>query len=224
MREAFLLCRDCRVLHPVFVPHQNGSRGVVDEETAIAYGQFVAEHRLHTLERVERCSLREYHDGRVFDPMRTSLIEVSNGKGPLTICRSRDDVELPRVWEVADQHIEERPSSLSIEEPVIRRALDRHFYPYVLRPSKIDDFVRAVYEVLATIVAEDVETAFNDGEDPAVSIARLPDDSCLALLTRCGYIFDAWELVQIASFVGANRDEYGALALRVRRESELHVS
>ena len=104
------------------------------------------------------------------------------------------------------------------DEALLRRALDRHFYPSAVRPSKIDRFVETVRDILAHLPADELETEFDDADEPAVAIGRLPDEGCVALLNRCMNLFDAWELTRVASFIGANRDEYGALALRVRRE------
>ena len=62
-----------------------------------------------------------------------------------------------------------------------------------------------------------IETSFDDADYADAGIAPLPDDVCRALLVRSEDIFDAWELERIRSFVAANRDEIGALALRVHR-------
>jgi hypothetical protein len=224
MATAFLLCRECLVVHPVFAAYELAARGRVCEETAIAYGEFLVEHRHHRLERVERHGLQEHHSRPLWDPSRVSFLEVSSGREIFTIRSLRDSIEEPRRYEVANGHIQTDPARVTIEEAEIRRALDHHFYPNALRPTKVDDFIQALREVLADLAGQDFDSAFDDANDPCVSIARLPDEGCVALLERCMGIFDAWELSRVASFVSANRDEYGALALRVHRESSVSLA
>ncbi|HUI25584.1 MAG TPA: hypothetical protein VL403_05820 [Candidatus Kryptonia bacterium] len=220
MDDIYLLCRDCRVVHRLPVGLESSAGNPVGEEAAIAYGQFLVQHRHHPLERLTRTTLAEHHDGPLWDPMCTSFIELTNGRERFTVRASRTDIDQPLTREVVEGHrVSLESLHVTVEETVIRRALDHYFHPYALRQTKIDHFVAAVQDVLANLSGEQVETTFDDADDPAVSIARLPDDRCVALLAHCMDIFDAWELARVASFVSANRDEYGALALRVRREA-----
>ncbi len=222
MSDSFLLCRDCWVVHPIHAACGPNAGDALSEESAIAYGEFLAQHRHHPLERVHRTSQRDHYEGALWDPMRARFIEVGNGDDVYTIRSSRDAIEEPRLHAVIDQRIHVVGVRLTVEEALVRRALDYHFYPYALRPTKTEYFIRALREVVDMLSGDDIETAFDDGDDPAVGIGRLPDEGCVALLERCLDIFDAWELPRLASFVSANRDEYGALALRVTRESAVH--
>ena len=220
MDHLYLLCRDCRVVHRLPAGHELAAADQSSEEAAIAYGQFLVQHRHHPLERLSRATLTEHHDGPLWDPMRTSLIELTNGRETFTVRTARAEIDEQLTREVIeDRRLTLGAFHVTVEEAAIRRALDHHFHPYALRQTKIDHFVAAVQNVLATLPGEQVETAFDDADDPAVSIARLPDDGIVALLAHCMDIFDAWELARVASFVSANRDEYGALALRVRRDA-----
>jgi hypothetical protein len=221
MEEVFLLCRFCRVVHRVYAARELAAGGTVSEEAAVSYGQFLIEHRHHTLQRLERSTFVEAWDRPLWDPSRSGCMELTNGHERFTVRSWRPTIDAPVSRELVDETIETSTLRLSVEEDALRRALDHHFFPYALRPKKIDSFVAAVQEVLAALPGYQLEPSFDDADDPAVSIARLPDDGCVALLARCMDIFDAWELPRVASFVSANRDEYGALALRVHRDSTL---
>jgi hypothetical protein len=221
MSDAFLLCRDCGVVHRVYAAHELAEGGEANEAAAIAYGGFLIEHRHHPLERVERTGVNAHYEGTLWDPVHTSYIELSNGEQAFTVRSGRESIDEPVRHEVVEQRIETAAVRLAIEEHEIRRALDCHFYPYALRPSKVDQFVAAVRAILPLLPADQIATEFDDADDPTLSIARLPDEGVVTLLERSMDIFDAWELSRIAGFISANRDEYGALALRVRRETTL---
>ncbi|HVN86572.1 MAG TPA: hypothetical protein VMW17_17200 [Candidatus Binatia bacterium] len=223
MTDVYLLCRDCRVIHRVYAATELVTGGSVSEEAAIAYGQFLVQHRHHPLERLTRESLLEYHDGPLWDPMRSSYIELTNGCETFTVRTGRGGLDEPVTRAIVTERIVPEALEVTVEESEVRRALDHHFHPYALRQTKIDGFVHAVQQILATLPGDQVETSFDDADDPAVSIARLPDDGCVALLARCMDIFDSWELPRVAAFVSANRDEYGALALRVRRDTNIQT-
>jgi len=221
MAGAFLLCRDCRVVHRVYAAHELAEGGPVSEAAAIAYGQFLVDHRHHPLDRLEHCGTVDHHEGAFWDPSRTSFIEVSNGREAFTLRSARDSLEEAPRHEIIEGRLEPKPAEVSVDEALLRQAFDRHFYPSAVRPSKVDRFVETVRDILSHLPANELETEFDDADEPAVAIGRLPDEGCVALLERCMNLFDAWELTRVASFIGANRDEYGALALHVRRQVAL---
>jgi hypothetical protein len=218
MPDTFLLCRECGTVHRLYSVQELAEGGMVSEAAAIAYGGFLVDHRHHPLERLERTATPVYHAGPLWSPHQVSITEVTNGRDTLTVRSARESVDDGRTGTIVPERLLEGRVQIGIDEPHVRRALDHHFHPYALRPSKIDRFVDAVHDVLAQLPAEHVVTEFDDADDPAVSIGRLPDEGVVALLDRGIEIFDAWELARIASFVSAERDEYGALALQVRRQ------
>jgi hypothetical protein len=85
----------------------------------------------------------------------------------------------------------------------------------------LDRFISVVHDIVSHIPPNDLEIAFDDADDPAVSIARMPTESYQELLTRCTEIFDAWEWPRVSRFLRDNRGEDGLLALRVRRQMSL---
>jgi hypothetical protein len=108
-------------------------------------------------------------------------------------------------------------SEVHIDPTDLRRALDRQFYPHVLRPTKLERFLSAVREVISQIDPDELAIAFDSADDPTVSFARMPETIYNTLVARCTDIFDPWELPRVVSFLDDNRREDGLLALRVRR-------
>ena len=103
----------------------------------------------------------------------------------------------------------------------MRRGLDREFYPQALRPTKLDRFISVLHDVVRHIPPAELEIAFDLADDPAVSIARMPNETYEELLARCIEIFDPWEWPRVSRFLCENRGEDGVLALRVRRHVAL---
>jgi hypothetical protein len=109
-------------------------------------------------------------------------------------------------------------SEVLIDHRDLRRGLDLTFYPRALRLTKLDRFVSVVRDVVSQLNPNQLTIAFDDAEDPAVSVARMPDETYQELLARCAEIFDPSEFDTLTKFLQSNRYEDGLLALRVRRE------
>jgi hypothetical protein len=107
-------------------------------------------------------------------------------------------------------------SEIQIDARDLRRGLS---YQHALPPMKIDRFLSAVNELISQIDPDELVTAFDDADDPAVSIADMPDGIYNELLARCTDIFDPMELPRVVTFLGDNRNADGLLALRVRRHA-----
>ena len=75
-----------------------------------------------------------------------------------------------------------------VDDEDLRRGLDWEFYPHALRPGKLDRFVLVVREIVGRFNPEGLPIAFDDADDPMVSIARMPDRSYQELLARCAEI------------------------------------
>ncbi len=220
MTHQYLLCRSCGVLLPMDTDSSVQAASLRDEE---AQGdedsdEFMAAHQQHGLERVARLTTTAVYDRAVWDPMGTMWFEVASGMQTFVVRASRASIDSPRRYDVVPGSIQSGRSAVEIDEPYLRSALDRHFFPHLLRPTRIDHFVSMLRSLLHEVSAEDIETSFDDADDPAVGIAPFPDDLCRQVLARCTEVFDEWEAERVVSFVDINRFEDGALALRVRQQ------
>jgi hypothetical protein len=212
-----IACRDCSVLQPVACVRAAGTDDAV-EASREAYCQFLAEHHAHDLTWFARHRDEFASDRVLWDPMATVTFEVTDGQRTYVATGSRTSLEEPRVYSFAPGTLESVGAAILVDDTDLRRGLDLEFYPRALRLAKLDRFVLAVREVVSHLNPEELPIAFDDADDPMVSVARMPDQSYEELLVRCTEIFDPAEIDTVSKFLRDNRDEDGLLALRVRRE------
>jgi hypothetical protein len=213
MYDSFLLCRQCGVLEPV--PVQPGA----DEEEVHEFAAFRAAHEAHVLEDAQRLPDSTLFDGPTWDPMSTRWFRVAAGADELLVRSWRTAIDEPRRHELTST-LPLAAGCIEVDEPLLRRAFDRHFFPHAVRPTKLDRFVHTVHELIADLDPGEVETTFDDVALPNASIGPFPAELCDMLLSRCVPIFDAWELDRVRTFIADHRLEDGALAVRVRRMLE----
>jgi hypothetical protein len=187
-----------------------------DEEAVQELAAFRAEHEAHVLEDAQRLPDSALFDGPTWDPMSTRWFRVAAGADELLVRSWRTSIDEPRHHELTSETPLDA-GCIEVDEPLLRRAFDRHFYPHAVRPAKLERFVHTVHELIADLDPGEVETTFDDAALPNASIGPFPSDLCAALLNRCAPIFDAWELEHVRSFIADHRLEDGALAVRVRR-------
>ena len=212
-----IACRDCSVLQPVACVRSTGADDAA-EAWREAYRQFLAEHRAHDLTWFARHGDELASDRVLWDPMATVTFEVTDGQRTYVATGSRTSLEEPRVYRFAPGTLDSVGAAILVDDTDLRRGLDLEFYPHALRLGKLDRFVLAVREVVSHLNPEELPIAFDDADDPMVSVARMPDQSYEELLARCTEIFDPAEIDTVSKFLRDNRDEDGLLALRVRRE------
>jgi len=209
MYDSFLLCRQCGVLHPV-------PAHPADEEAVEELAAFRAEHEAHVLEDAQRLPDSALFDGPTWDPMSTRWFRVTAGADLLVVRSWRTSIDEPRHHELTSAP-PQAAGCIEVDEPLLRRAFDRHFFLHAVRPAKLERFVHTVHELIADLDPAEVETTFDDVALPNASIGPFPPDLCDTLIDRCAPIFDAWELERVRSFIADHRLEDGALAVRVRR-------
>ena len=213
---ALLGCRDCQVLYRVV----NDPPPAWDEPTEDAidtHNDFVACHAAHRLARFRRRSSDSHADGPLWDPMSTIHFEITDGEHTYVATCTRNAVDEPRLYRFAPGALEVCTTEVSIDEADLRRGLDRHFYPHAVRPTKVDRLMAVVHELVRSVDPEDLEIAFAASDDPAVSIARMPDYLYQELVARSTEVFDGWEMSTVGDFLSDNRDDDGLLTLRLRR-------
>jgi hypothetical protein len=217
--QAMLLCHDCGVLHPL--PGAQPSAGPADAEDRDDLESFRSEHRDHHLERAFRLPDPILHDRPAWDPMARTWFRVAVGEHSMFVCSSRTSIDEPRHHVLCTA-----PPAFSlraeVDQGMLRRALERHFFPNRLSVERLNAFVAAARKLYAAVEAACVETSFDDTEHANAEIGPCPLDVQQQLRIAAEAIFeDAWERDQIHDFIAANTDEYGALAIRILRELSL---
>ncbi len=212
-----IACRDCGLLQPVETATTNPSDAAI-EASLEAYGQFLADHHEHDLTWLARTGCETSADRPLWDPMATITFSATDGAQMYVVSGIRTSIEEPRTYHFVPGAIDVGNTSVLVDDQHLRRGLDLEFYPHALRLTKIEQFLSAVHDIVGHLDAEELAIAFDDADDPAISIARMPDATYQELLTRCADIFDPTEIETVNKFLHENRYEDGLLALRVRRE------
>ena len=213
-RDAFLLCRACAVLMPLAPLHPWRD---TDEEVAAELAAFETEHAAHGLVTAERIDEPARVDRPAWDPLATRWFQVT-ANGELLVVRSgRSSVDEPRRYELTLGELPPIHSWIDVDEPLLRRALDRHFYPQVIRPAEVEAFVSIVRELLAPVDPAEIDIAFDDPSLPDAGIGPFPSPLADHLIERCATFLDPVALERARTFVEDHRAEDGALAVRVHR-------
>lgn len=209
-----IACRDCGLLQPVTAATGGDAAAALFE----AYHEFLGEHDGHEITWLTRVGCEVGCDRPLWDPMGTVTFTVTDGEHNYLATGTRTALDEPRLYRFAPGALSATATEILIDDRDLRRGLDLEFYPQALRLTKLERFLVAVREVVDQLNPEELPIAFDDAEDPAVSIARMPEQSYQELLLRCSEIFDPAELDTVNRFLRENCGEDGLLALRVRRE------
>lgn len=214
----FLACHDCGTLVPADISERTGLNGAA-QELALGLEEFVVEHGSHTLVELRRTKAESLSGGPLWDPMAAVHFELTDGARRYVARAWRACVDDPRRYELTPHVLQGAASQVNVDERDVRRSLDLEFFPHAVRPTKIDEFVEALRHALREVATEELEIAFVDAQDPAVSIARMPERTFQQLLAASARIFDPWEMPLMQRFLEENREGDGVLALRVRRQA-----
>jgi hypothetical protein len=212
----FVACRECHELHPVL----NAGAVIFEDPDALradAYSAFLSKHHTHHVACLWRNGSELRADRPLWDPMATLTFEVTDGDRSYVVSATRGSIEDERMYRFFPGALEVGNAEVQIDPSDLRRGLDLLFFPHALRPTKVDRLLSAVHEAINQIDPNQLVIAFDAADDPAVSIACMPDGIFSAILDRCAEIFDPWELPRVVAFLTDNREADGLLALRVRR-------
>ena len=212
-RDAFLLCRRCGALMPLA---PNAPWPASDDDAA-ELALFRAAHDAHGVEVAERSDEPARTDRPAWDPLATRWFQIATGRDLLVVRSSRISIDEPRQYQLASGGLPPTTSWIDIDEPLLRRALDRHFYPHVIRPAQLDAFVTTLRDLLAPVDPAEIDIAFDDPTLPDAGIGPFPAGLAEHLVERCTTLFDPIGLERARSFIRDHRAEDGALAVRVHR-------
>lgn len=212
-RDAFLLCRRCAALTPL----APCAPWPITEADAADLAAFRAAHQEHGIECATRRDQPARSDRPAWDPLATRWFEVAVAGDVLVVLSHRSSIEEPRQYHLAGGGLPPTATWIDVDEPLLRRALDRHFYPHVIRPAQLDAFVTTVRDLLAPVDPAEIDIAFDDPTLPDAGIGPFPAGLAEHLVERCAALFDPVGLERARSFIRDHRAEDGALAVRVHR-------
>jgi hypothetical protein len=218
-RDRFVGCRRCGELLPF--PHRDsGGSPVAHEEAAAAHDEFRSRHTAHDPTEFVRHGSALLADRPLWDPLARVTFEITDGVHLYLATAERLCIDEPRTYRFTAGRLTETATALDVDAHDLERALDLEFYPHALRRAKVERLVRVLRDIVhhATLDDLDLDDAFDDVSDPAVSIAPLPEPLFAELVRRCTAIFDPAELDRVLRFLRLHRSGGGVLALRVRRE------
>lgn len=217
--QRFLACRACRRLVPA--PSDSVANNGFDPELAARRDEFAAQHHQHGLFELRRTERESISEGPLWDPMVKVHIELTDDNRLYVATAARPSIEEERVYIFRPCALRTVSSEVDIADGDVRRGLDMEFFPHAVRPTKVDDFLGALHEAIRDLATDELEIAFIDADDPAVSIAPMPEQAVERVLLASSKIFDPWEFPLVERFLRENRQETGVLALRVRRNAAL---
>jgi hypothetical protein len=209
----FLVCRTCGLLSPI----SHDAEPSFDDGEPTDLDRFRTEHAAHRLSAATRSDAPAVHDRQVWDPMAVAWFEVSIDGEPFVVRSARTSIDAPRCWQLIPGVIEQCGGEVALDEEYLRLALDEWFYPQVLPPRVSDRFLAVLEDVTQALDPDEITTAYDDSDDPQVSIAPLPISARERVLERTQAFLDDVERQRVAGFLDAHSGADGALALYVRR-------
>jgi hypothetical protein len=218
-RTRFIGCRSCGQLLPL--PHGDTEGcAVAQEEAAAAHDEFRHCHAAHDTAEFIREGSTLLADRPLWDPLARVTFEITDGARVYLVTAERSDIDEPRTYRFTAGRLTETATAVDVAAHDLERALDREFYPLALRRAKVDRLLRVLQDIVrhARLDDLDLDDAFDDVSDPAVSIAPLPEPLFDELVRRCTEIFEPSELDRVLRFLEFHRSGGGLLTLRVRRE------
>jgi hypothetical protein len=210
----FLACRSCGVVLPVRPPERFAES--IDELGCLC-DRFSSAHRPHGLIGLLRCTSEVRADRGLWDPMATIRFEATDGRETFVVTSLRQSIDEPRQYHLTSGSLPVTSQEISIADGDVRRGLDMEFQPHAIRPTKVERFISALHEAVRSVRPQELSICYDLPDDPALSVAPMPDAAFESVVAACAEIFDSWEFPRIHRFLLANRADDGLLMLRVRR-------
>ena len=218
----FLHCRECDELFrpspydrtPEF---RLGPEGWI-ESTRDDCMAFLARHARHPLQTLRPAGQAAAHDGPLWDPMVTTFWEVSNGAERFVVQGWREHVGEPLRYRLLAGRLVAERVAIEIPEEDLRAQVDEALYPGVVPERKLRTFVDAFKAIVWDLDPCALEILYDAPNEPALSVARLPEAALRRVRERMATIFDAADCARLERWLGVASDEPDALAVLVRRQ------
>lgn len=199
---AFLFCRACRVAHrvdeadhaPIYAP--DGSSRPADDLHA-----FLRAHQDHEIGVLSRSSEREIRNRPRWDPMMRTTFEATDGVASWIVVSEREEVGAPRRHWVRRGRLVVAEESATLDEDLLREAIDDALYPYAAPASLLDEIVRHLRTLVARTPPDSFELVAEDRRDPTIELAGLPAsivEAFRAIVERAFAEDEAHRLIDLA--------------------------
>lgn len=172
---AFLFCRECRVAHRVDDADRAPLYGV-DGTSRVADDRqtFLRAHQDHAVGVLTRSSEREARSRPRWDPMMRTTFEATDGDSSWIVVAEREEVGGPRRHWVRPGRLAVAEESVTLDEGLLREAIDDALYPYAAPASLLDEVVARVRTLVERTHPDAYELVGEDRRDPTVDLAGLP--------------------------------------------------
>jgi hypothetical protein len=182
--------------------------------------EFLLTHSGHPLEElsVETDSL--IGEKPAYEPIGVTYILASKGDRKYLIRRTRKDLGQPASYEIIPGKLKLSNVSLKIQQYDLRKQIDAEKGFSLLLKRKMEKFIQAFQEEMASISAEDFEgeaEAIEEGETSLIAFGSLKDSRWERILNRCGRFFKESELMSIRRFIDENRNPLDVLSIQSQR-------
>jgi hypothetical protein len=179
---AFLFCTACRAVHRV--TRSDGAPIYLADGTSIAVDdrqQFLAAHRDHGLQLLERSSDAEMISHPRWDPMCRVAWEVSDGRNEFVVTFGRIDIETPRQYSILPGRLVLESESVEVDTAALHEVIDETLYPHAAPLRKIRALVDECRRLVSAVPFQSIEPLAESREHPNVQLACLPDSVARAL-------------------------------------------
>ena len=171
----FLFCRACRIAHRIDEADRaplyavDGASRAVDDRQA-----FLRAHQDHAIGALTRSSEREIRSRPRWDPMVRTTCEATDGESSWIVVSEREEVGGPRRHWVRPGRLVVAEESVSLDEGLLREAVDDALFPYAAPASLLDEVVARVRAMVERTLPDAYEFVAEDRRDPTVELAGLP--------------------------------------------------
>jgi hypothetical protein len=199
---AFLFCTACKAVHRV--TQSDRASIYLPDGTPIAANdqrQFLAAHRDHGLQLLERSSDAEVISHPRWDPMCRVAWEVSDGQNELIVTFGRIDIEAPRQYSILPGRIVVERESVEVDGEALHQVIDEALYPHAAPLGKIQALVDECRRLVSTAPFDSIEPLEESRDDPNVQLACLPDSIARALRVEVMRMFSSAEAAPLVDVI-----------------------
>ena len=203
---AFLFCTACKAVHrvtrsdraPIYLP--DGTSIAANDQQ-----QFIAAHRDHGLQLLERSSDAEMISHPRWDPMCRVAWEVSDGRNEFVVTFGRADIEGPRQYLMLPGRLVVERESIEVDAEALHQVIDEALYPHAAPLRKIQALIDECRRLVSIAPFQSVEPLAESRDDPNVQLACLPDSIARALCVEVARAFSSAEAALLVDVIDGDQ-------------------